>query len=283
VKTHTKKWKVSELEKVKQLIDSYPVIAIASLQNLPARLLSQARKKLHGKAVVKVSKVRVIKKAMEASKIKGSKLIEAAEGNIAVIATKMNPFELYGFLKKNKGSIAAKPGQLAPFDIIVPAMDTGLPPGPALSELKAAGLSVRIIGAAISVVKDKVVAKKDEAITPAVSAVLQKLDIKPIKAGLSVLAVLENGEVFKPEVLDIDTEQTLANIMLAHNNALNLAVFAGIFNKESTAIMIQKAFREAKAVSIESEFIEPETIGEILAKAESQAHALKALVKENTE
>ena len=72
--------------------------------------------------------------------------------------------------------------------------------------------------------------------------------------------------------------QTLANIAQAYNNALNLAVFAGIFTKESTPIMIQKAFRQARAVSIEAEFIEPETAADILAKAERQAMALKALV-----
>ncbi|MDO8647773.1 MAG: 50S ribosomal protein L10 [Candidatus Diapherotrites archaeon] len=280
MKSHTKAWKHSELEKVKKLVESYPVIAIASLEGFPAKLFAQIRKKLHGKAEVHVSKVRVIQKALEASKLKDSKLKELAEGSIAIIGTSMNPFELFGYLKKSKGSMAAKAGMLAPFDLMVPAMDTGLPPGPALSELKAAGLNVRIMGSTISVVEDKVVTKQGVAVTPAVASVLQKLDIRPIKVGLNLVAVFENNEIFMASVLDIDEEQTLENIAQAFNNALNVAVFAGIFNNESTPIMIQKAFREAKAVSIEAEFIEPETAADILAKAERQAMALKALVKE---
>jgi len=283
MKTHTKKWKQEELEKVKKLISSHPVIAIASLQGFPARLFAQVRKKLHGKAEVHVSKVRVIKKAIEASKLKDSKLQDMAEGSVAIIGTSMNPFELFGFLKRNKGSMAAKPGMKAEFDLIVPAMDTGLPPGPALSELKGAGLNVRIMGSTISVVEEKIVTKKGDAVSPAVSAVLQKLDIKPVRVGLNLVAVLENGEIYRPDILDIDSEQTMANILNAYNSALNLSVFAGIFNKVSTPVMIQKAFREAKAVSIEAEFIEPETAGDILAKAQRQANALKALVKEEVQ
>lgn len=282
MKTHTKAWKHSELEKVKKLIDSYPVIAVASLEGFPAKLFAQIRKKLsYKKAEVHVSKVRVIKKAMEASKLKDSKLKELTEGSVAVIGTVMNPFELYGFLKRSKGSIAAKPGMIAPFDLIVPAMDTGLPPGPALSELKAAGLTVRIMGATISVIEEKIVTRHGETVSPAVSAVLQKLDIKPVKVGLNLIAVFENNEVFMPDVLDIDADATIAKILNAHNSALNLAVFAGIFNKESMPIMVKNAFRNAKAVSIEAEFIEPETAGDILAKAERQANALKALVKKD--
>lgn len=280
MKRHTKKWKHGELEAVKKLVDSHPVIAIASLQGFPAKLFAQVRKKLHGKAEVHVSKLRVIKKAIEASKIKATGLQNIAEGSIAVIGTEMNPFELYGFLKRNKGSMAAKAGSKAEADISVPAMDTGLPPGPALSELKAAGLNVRIMGATISVMEGKVVTKQGDVVTPAVSAVLQKLDIKPVRVGLNLVAVLENGEIYKPEVLDIDSEKTIADIVTAYNSALNLSVFAGIFNKESLPVMIQKAFRESKAVSIEAEFMEPETVNEILAKAERQANALKALVKE---
>ena len=86
-------------------------------------------------------------------------IAEKASKSVAVIFTEMTPFRLYAFLKKNKGKAAAKEGQLAPNDIIVPAGDTGLPPGPALSDLKGAGLQVKIQGPTIEITEDKVVAK----------------------------------------------------------------------------------------------------------------------------
>src|SRR3989344_3869778 len=195
MKRHTSVWKKEQFTEVQKLAEKYPVVAIASLKGFPANLFSQVRKKLANKAVVKVSKVRVIKKAIESSKIGKSKLQDKAEESIAIIATSMNPFDLYAYLKKNKGSTPAKIGQIADADIMVPAMDTGLPPGPALSELKAAGLQARITGATIVIAEDKVVTKKGEPVTKAVADVLNKLNIKPFKVGLNLLAVYENGEV----------------------------------------------------------------------------------------
>lgn len=280
MKRHTHAWKKEQFTEVSKLAEKYPVVAIASLKGFPANLFSQVRKKLAGKAVVKVSKVRVIKKAIESSKIGKSKLQDKAEESIAIIGTSMNPFELYAYLKKNKGSVPAKMGQLAEADIKIPAMDTGLPPGPALSELKAAGLQAKITGATIAIAEDKIVTKKGEAVTKSVADVLNKLNIKPFKVGLNLLAVYENGEVFAPEVLDIDEDKVIADFIFGFQSAVNLSVEAEIFNDVSTKLLVQKAFKRMKAVSIESAFMTEQTTGDILAKAERIASSVKSQVKD---
>src|SRR3989338_4582565 len=127
---HISSWKKKEVEEIRNLAGQYPVIAIADLASFPASLFQILRKKLHGKAVVKVSKTKIIRRALSESKI-GSKLDAHTNNSVAVIFTQMNPFELFAFVKKNKGRIGAKPGLLAPEDIVVPAGDTGLPQGPA--------------------------------------------------------------------------------------------------------------------------------------------------------
>ncbi len=257
MKRHTQKWKREQLAELTKIIDAHPVIAVAALKGFPANLFAQIRKKLHGKAVVKVSKLRVIQKALEQSQIKAANLQGKAEESIALIATNMNPFEIYAYLKKNKGSVGAKTGQISDRDITIPAMDTGLPPGPALSELKAAGLNARITGATIAIAQDKVVVKKGEAVSKAVSDVLTKLNIKPFKVGLNLVAVSENNELFDADVLDIDEDKVFDDFKTAYLSAVNLSVEAEIFNDISTKIMVQKAFRNAKAVSIESCFGAP--------------------------
>ncbi|MBN2067832.1 MAG: 50S ribosomal protein L10, partial [Candidatus Diapherotrites archaeon] len=181
---HTRKWKESELQQITKLADQYPVVAIATLQNFPASLSQLLRKRLHGSAVVKVSKTRVVKKALQESSVKSDGLLKHTEGSVAVIFSNMNPFELFAFLKKNKGRVPAKAGMIAPNDIVIPAGDTGLPPGPALSDLKQAGLKTVMKGPTISIAEDKVVAKAGEPITAGVAGALSKLDIKPIKVGL---------------------------------------------------------------------------------------------------
>ncbi len=276
--SHTKNWKENQFNELRKLAEKYPVIAIADINMFPADLFAIMRKKLANKAVVKVSKTRVIKKAFEGLKDK-EKLSEYMTKSCAIIFTEMNPFELFAFLKKNKGKVSAKEGAIAEENIIIPAGDTGLPPGPALSDLKAAGLKVAVQGPTISIVADKVVTKAGEPVSKAVAGTLSKLNIKPFKVGLSIVAAYEGENVFISDVLDIDTDQVFANFVSAHQKAFNLAFNAGIFTSETTELLVVKAYNDAKAVSIEANIINAATVDAILAKANAQAKEVKKLVK----
>ncbi len=280
--SHTKKWKVAQLEELKSLISKYPVIAVADINMFPSSLFQQIRKKLSKDSVVKVSKARVIKKAFEESGENVKKLSEYVKGSCAVIFTKMNPFELFAFLKKNKGKVAAKAGAIAEEDIVVPAGDTGLPPGPALSDLKAAGLKVAVQGATIAVLADKVVTKAGEPVSEAVANTLSKLNILPFKVGLNVVAVLEGDTVFTPSVLDIDVDQVFNEFVVAHSKAFNLAVNACVFNSLTIPVLVSKAFSESKSVAKAANFLTSVTVGELLSKAKSEALVVKSLVKEES-
>ncbi|MBI4043444.1 MAG: 50S ribosomal protein L10 [Candidatus Diapherotrites archaeon] len=251
MRRHTKTWKQKGLVELKHLCKEYPTIAVANIDNFPATLFGRLRWNLSKDAVVRVSKIRVIQRAFEEAGL--PKLKEVSTGSSAVLFSKLNAFELYARVKKSKGKVSAKPGQLAPADIVVPAGDTGLPPGPALSDLKGAGLNVRVQGTTIAVVENKVVAKKGEPIALAVASTLSKLNIKPITLQLNVHSVLENGELYPGSVLDIDPEKTLEEFMQAYRNALNLAVNAQIFNHASIEVLLGKAFREAKELNAEVE------------------------------
>ena len=274
--SHTVAWKKAQLEELTTLANQYPVVAVASLRSFPASLFQGLRKKLKGKAEIRVSKTRVIRKAFEQSSLDSEKLNSYVNDSVAIIFTSMNPFEIYAFLKKNKGDVSAKEGSLAQNDIIVPAGDTGLPPGPALSDLKGAGLKVMVQGATISIAEDKVVTKKGEPVSAAVAGTLSKLGIKPVKVGLNIVACYENKEVFEGDVLNIDEEEVRSNFIKAYTQAFNLAFNAGYFIKETIPLLLQKAFRESKAVALEAEIFSPATIEEFVAKAARQASALNS-------
>ncbi|MFH1588067.1 MAG: 50S ribosomal protein L10 [Candidatus Diapherotrites archaeon] len=278
--SHTKPWKETQLKELKKLVPKYKVIGIANLNEFPAGLFQAIRKKLKGKALVKVSKTRLIQKALEGTAFDSLK--EKANGkSVAVIFSEINPFELFNYLKKNKGRVYAKEGQIAEDDIMIPAGDSGLPPGPALSELKNAGLQVKVAGPTIEIVKDKVVTKKGEKVTSAVAGVLSKLDIKPMKIGLSLFAVQEGNETFLPEVLDIDEEQVFANFVLGHQKAFNLAVNSAYYCEATIELLVSKSFNDAKAVSIEANIVNSATIGSLLGKAKRTAQSIKIQVKDS--
>jgi large subunit ribosomal protein L10 len=248
MKSHTKKWKEAQVAPLAQEIKQYSVIGVADLDKYPSNLLQQLKVKLSGKAKIKISKGSVIERALkQAGKyedIKGH-----LSGSKVLVLTNMDPFELYSLLKKYRGKVSAKVGELASEDIIIPAGDTGLPPGPALSDLKAAGLNVRVQGATISVVADKVVTKKGEAVSAPVAGTLNKLKIKPMKLQLNLQAALSGKEVFLKDVLNVDAEEMMNKFVKAYQSALNLAVNSGFPTKQSLELMIMKAQLNAKALS----------------------------------
>lgn len=276
--SHTRPWKEKDLSEIKGLLGKYSVVAIADIENFPASLFQNIRKNLNGKVEFKVSKTRIAKKAFEGSK--QEVLFGHSPNSVALLFTDMNPFELYGLLKKNRGSISAKPNVIAPEDIVIPAGDTGLPPGPALSDLKQAGLPVKIDGATISISKDTVVARAGEPISGPVASTLGKLDIKPIKVGLAMKAAYEDGTVFLSDVLDIDTDEVFGKFVNAYRSSLDLAIGVSYPSKESLPALIAKAFRDSKGLALEAGIYTKETMPDILAKADRQAKAVKSHVKD---
>jgi large subunit ribosomal protein L10 len=251
--SHDRKWKEAKLAEIKKLSEEYPVIAVATLNELPANIMSLVRKRLGDDAVVVVAKTRVVKKAFEESSVDTSKIDDLVKESVAVIFSKKNPFELFSFIKKNKGAATAKEGDVADDDIVVQAGDTGLPPGPALSGLKAAGLKVAVQGPTISVTADKVVTKKGEEVNAAVADVLSKLNMKPMKIGMSVLGVLDKSEneFYSADVLDVDEEELFNNFITAYQHALNLSVETEFYTDQNVELIVVKAERSAKAINDE--------------------------------
>jgi len=279
--SHTIAWKQKEVQELKQLFDKYPVVGIASLKTFPAHLFAKVRKLLSDKAVVKVSKTRILQRALADSKLKDSGLKDFSQDSIAVIFTELNPFELYSLLKKNKGDASAKAGMIALNDILVPAGDTGLPPGPALSDLKAAGLKVKLAGASIEITEDKIICKQGEHVSELVAGVLSKLNIKPIKIGLKLNVVYENKELFKAEVLDIDEEELFNSFVSAHRNSFNLALNIAYTTKETIPLLLTKAIYDSMNLALEAKIMNSNTIESFISKANLQATILKSKVKDD--
>ncbi|MFC2174572.1 50S ribosomal protein L10 [archaeon] len=278
---HVAEWKKKVVGDLEEMIKAHPVIAVSSIASLPASQFQEIREKLRGKAVIRVAKIKLLKLAFENSGTKGLDQLETSmEGPTAIIFSDVNPFKLYGLLKKNKSKAPAKAGQTAPMDIIVPKGDTGLPPGPALGDLKSAGINARIDGGSIKVMKDSTVAKAGDVLTGDQAAALTKLGLKPMEVGMTLEAALENGMIFTSEILDISEEETIANLQTAYMSGFNLAFNAGYFMKENIENFLQKAFTEAKNLGVEATILDKGVIEDLLAKGTMQAKAISSLVKE---
>ena len=274
--------KIEKVKEIKSLLKEYRVLGIASLHKVRAAQLQEIRKKLADVAHIKVYKNRLVERALkEFGNMKGlEKLKEFIQGSNAYIFTNYNPFKLALLLEKSKVKAPARAGDVAPEDIVVPAGNTGLPPGPIISQLNALGIPTRIESGSVWVSKDTVVAKKGTVINENLASILSKLGIKPLELGLSLKAVYDDGMVITGEELTLNLDEYKEIIGEAHAQALNLAINAAYPMPETIEILLQKAMFEARNLAINANIFLPEVLPEIIQRAYFEALALETKVQE---
>lgn len=274
-------WKLEEVKRLKELIHSYPVVGIVGIGRIPASQMHEMRKMLRDIAVLRVSKNTLIEHALQNGN-GVSKLKDYIEAETAIIATEMNPFKLFRKLEKMKMSIPAKGGEIAPDDIVIKKGETPFKPGPIVGDLQKVGIPAAIREGKVMIEKTVTLVKKGEVIKPEVAQMLTRLEIYPLQIGLNVRALYEDGSIFTPDALSIDTEKIMNDFYTAKSNAFNLALEIGYTTKETIEYLLQKAYRNSFTLAIESNIYTPETIEEIIKKAHLASKALAKELKTET-
>jgi large subunit ribosomal protein L10 len=244
----SKQKKIDSVKKIEADLKKHSVVAIASNASLPARQYNAIKKKVVGKAEIAVARHTLLKRALETAKPEAKELEKYLCNGGMLVTSELNAFALYKLFKQNKSKAAAKPGAIAPTDLVVPAGETNLTPGPVLTELKQAKIDAKIQGPKVVISRDAVVAKKGEKISEPAAKILAKLGIEPFEIGIDVKAVWDHGVLYEGSVLDIDEDQVFANLVTGAKNALSLSVFAEIYNEQSAKFILMKAAREALAL-----------------------------------
>lgn len=273
--------KKQEVNKIREMIEKYPVIGMLDLFKMPSRQLQFIRKNLRGKVLMKMCKKSLIKLALKDVKEKKDieKLDKFAPKEPALIFSEMNAFGLFKTLKKNKSLRYAKGNDVSPDDIVVHAGPTSLMAGPAIGELQRVKIPAMVKEGKIHVRQDTVVVRKGKIISSHLANVLKKLDIQPMEVGINLLGVWENGIVYEKEILDVDEELYIQNIKEAHMYALNLCVDVCYPNKESIKILLRKAYQHGKNLGINAKILDKGVVEDLVGKANSQAKMLKGVVK----
>jgi large subunit ribosomal protein L10 len=270
--------KTEEVEAIKNLVLQYKSLGVANLKKVRAAQLQELKKKLKDVAHIQVIKNTLMRLALAESKDKLNleKLEVFVSGSNIFLFTDLNPFKLAFLLEKSRVRTTAKAGDVAAIDVIVPAGNTGQPPGPIISQLGAVGLPTRIESGSVWINKDTLVAKKGDVIDIRLASVLSKLNIKPVEVGLIVKAIYENGLVFTEDQLHLDMEVFKRNLMEAQSNALSLSLNAVYPLPENIVLLVQMAHRKAFNLALNAAVPTSETIGNLLRKAHMEASSLSA-------
>jgi large subunit ribosomal protein L10 len=266
---------------LKEDLEGYPVVGICDVHKLPAKQLFEIKNKLRGKAVIKMVKKRIMKKAMaESGKKDISKLVDKIQSQPVLLFTKANPFELAQTIAKSASKAAAKAGDTLPNDIMVYPGPTSLPPGPAIGELQRVKIPVGVEGDKIVIKKEARIAKRGEKVSKELADALAKLGIEPMEISLNLLAIWDQGTVFGRDVLLIPPEHYIGQIQAAYSSAFSLAFSISYPTPATVPFLLSKAHQQAVSLAMEAAIATPATAPLLLAKARAQASALKGMMKE---
>jgi large subunit ribosomal protein L10 len=270
-------WKKEALVQLQGLLKKYPVIAAADLTKVRSSQIHELRKRMRDRVTMLVTKNNLLRKSVELTDFKDAKLgefVKDLQGSSILLFSDLNPYSLIILLDKSKVRVPAKAGDIATGEITISAGNTGLPPGPVISEFGEIKVQTKIEGGSIWVARDSVVARKGDLITPKMASVLGKLGLKPMEAGLSLVTAFDHGTILRSDDLVLDLASYRRDLAHAINDAFGLSMEAGYVTEENAPRILAKGMREALALAGESGFAEEGSVEYVLKRAAMNAAVL---------
>ena len=280
--TYPKK-KTQMYQQLQELPKKYSVLALVRMEKVRGSQLLPLRKKLQGEVEIVSVKDKVAKLALAKAGITGvDKLSEKVKGQCVFMFTNMSPFKLNVLLGKNKVMLFARGGDTASMDVVIPPKNTGIAPGPMLTDFKENGIATKIDQGTIWIMKETIPVKKGEPISEKLAGLLSKLDIKAIEAGIVLNAALEEGLVYQQEEMIIDVEKFRNDLSQAHQEAISLSIEAAYITADNIEQILAKASQSARSVSTEAGYLTEDTKEQVLQKAHGQAQGVVSKAKDYT-
>jgi len=267
--------KSTEVDAIKDILKEYKSVGIASLKKVRASQLQELKKSMAGKVYLRVLKNTLIKIAIdEMNQDDLKKLEEYLEGSNVFLFTDLNPFKLALLLEHGKVKTTAKANDIAAMDVVIPASNTGQPPGPVISQLNSVGLPTRIESGSVWISKDTLVVRKGEVINDRLAGVLSKLGIKAVELGISMRAVFDNGLIITGDQLKVDVAATRKSVETSNQEAFALALEITYITQDTIKPLLQRAHQKAVSLSVGAAIPTKETIADLIRKANSEMTSL---------
>lgn len=283
---HIPQWKLDEIDLLVELFNKYKNIGVIEVGHIHDQQIQATRKILRKKAIIRMSKkslqTRAIEKFQKESKKENlEQLANNIPGQSSLLFTNMDIFELKKILLENEWMVPAKPKEITPVDIWVPAGDTGLPTGQVISELNMTlRLPTRIQNDTIWIREDTRTHKAGELVDVKQAAVLKKLGIRPIESLIKIHFAWCEGEIYPEEVLYMDMGTLQQDIASCYFTAQKLALELGIIDDETIEPLIQKANREALGILFALPIFDEDMLEEYIKKAALNANIVNSMVLE---
>ncbi|CAK8995853.1 60S acidic ribosomal protein P0 (60S ribosomal protein L10E) [Durusdinium trenchii] len=240
-------------QRAKDLFEEYRKILIVGANNVGSKQMQQIRAALRGKAVVLMGKntmMRCILKEVVGDDMNHplQQLIPEVVGNIGFIYTNDDVNFIRGVVNDNRVPAAARAGQVADCDVIVPPGPTGCDPGQT-QWFQALNVPTKIAKGQIEIVSELKLITAGQVVGGSEAALLQKLDIRPFTYGLVLTKVYDNGAVFDAKVLDITEDDMKTKFFGACRRMASICLTAGYPTLVSLPHSVGNGVRDLIAIS----------------------------------
>lgn len=272
--------KARTVEELVELFKRYKVVGVFRLVGTRSNVIQALKRNLRGKALFKVAKKNLIMIAAErVGRTNIKEYLDSVKEPIGLVFSDVDAFKLKIELDKGKVLTHAKAGEKADVDVVIPVMNTGLQPGPILSEFGKLKIPTKIEGGQIWIARETVVARKGDVISPVLASLLSKLDVPAVVKGVELLVAFDGPLLIPRDLLELNIDAVLKEVSDAHSRALSLSLSIGYPTSENIALMVMRAHREAVVLGTSAGIYEQELMPIILATAESHARILSSLSK----
>ncbi len=269
--------KVGLLKKINKLLKEHDSILIFDLDQIPSRQLHQIRNQLKKEEIFAVvPKKSVLELSLKENK-KDLSLDEFKQP--ALIYSNKNIFDILKNLKKLTVKRKIKVNEIVSGEIEIPAMDTEIQAGPAISIFKQFQIQTIMKAGKIAVREAKVVCKEGDKADSGLVSLLNMLNIEPAELTIQPALGHSQNMVYNKTILELDETYFKDQINVCANNLFKLTTHVNYPTKDNINILLQKSGQHARSLGLKLGVPTKELLPDLLRIAQGNASNLDASSK----
>ena len=176
--------------------------------------------------------------------------VEAMPGiHLLVIFTNKDIAEISNITAKYIIEKQAKPGQISPVEIIIPAGPTGMDSSQ-IDYFQALKIPTKVMRNQLEITTATKILTVGQKITLSEINLIKKFNIKPYKHQMKIKKLLLNGKLYGEEILKVTNDYMKTKLEQGIKNVLGFSLAAHIPTQASAPHMISNAFRNICALSL---------------------------------
>jgi len=252
----TKIKKEAYFVKLKTLLETYPSIFIVNVDNVGSNQMHQIRVALRGTGVVLMGKNTMVRRALRVllSELpQYERLMPHVRGNVGFVFTSGDLKDVRKTITSNTVAAPARAGALAPIDVTVPAGNTGMEPGKT-SFFQALGIPTKIARGTIEIVSDVKVVTAGNRVGQSEATLLNMMNISPFTYGMKVIQIYDNGTIFPPHVLDIESSELIDRFLKGIKTVAAISLALNYPTIVSVVHTLVNAYKNVLGVSLATEY-----------------------------